>query len=229
MKRGIEVAAFLALCATFGLIVAVGLWFDREAPLIHSALWNFSSSSYDVKMNSARELTETNKILADAHDLFSHTDITLNGPKGHPGLIPQATLLVQKAQPAMDNLAAAFAHLNSVAEHLDRLVMTGTGTMQELTSTVAQFRVAIANVDKLTTDPKIHELFESLALTVADIDTSVKQLNVMLLSATATAQDVQAIADKIREQYMKARNLYYAIAKELLGIGSQGIQFWLKK
>ena len=222
------------LLATFLLILVVlaaslGVWAHQLAPVIDAAVWNFASSSWDVKQNSGEELQETRKATAAAKALFDHTDVTLNGPRAHPGLIPQLTALTQKAQPAMDNLAAAVGHLNTVAVHLDELVQSGTGTTQQLTATVQEFQRAIADVDGLVADPKIRETIANLAAATNDLDASIRQLNEMLKSGTATAQDVQAVADKVREQYTKARNLYYAIFKELLSIGSEGVQFVLKK
>ena len=222
----LKAIAFMAVCGFLSLI----LWdLHRESPLIHAALYNVASASYDLKQNSGLELQETRKTTAAAKEFFDRTQWALDGRPGHPGLIPQATILVVKAQPAVDNLNAGIVRLNLAAEHLDKLITTGTATMAELQGAVGAFHQSITDLDSVITDPKIRIALDNLAGITADLDASIKQLDEMLKSATATAQDVQAVADKVREQYTKAKNLYYAIFKELLSIGSEGIQFVLKK
>jgi hypothetical protein len=205
--------------------VAEGVhWIRQEGPLIHAALWNFSSSSYDVKMNSARELAETNKVLADAHDLIAHTDITLNGPKGHPGLIPQATVLVQKAQPAMDNLTAAAAHLDQAIQHTDvaiqnlnALLASGTATMAEVQASVNRVNNLIVALQGQVQDPSIKMALDNLAGSAKAMADGMQQL-------AAASTDVRQIADKARETYLKPVNLWWGLVKELLPLAGSAAQ-----
>jgi hypothetical protein len=235
MTRLIESLTVALLAAVIVFLCVFAWWAHREAPLIHDAVWNTAASTWEVKQNSGRELVETNKVLAGTKDLIEHTDCNLNGCPGigarkpTPGLLPAATILLTKAQPAMDNLTAAISHLDTVAQDLDGLVKSGTATTAELQGAVKTFQGAIGDLDKIITDPSIKMTLNGLAAATLDLDTSIKQLNLMLQSGTATALDIQRVADKVAEQYTKARNLYYALFKEVLSIGSQGVQFILKK
>jgi preprotein translocase subunit YajC len=179
-----------------------------------------------LQENSLLELQETRKATADLHDLLIHTDLSLNGRRGHPGLLRQASAVLDRAQAAIDTLNSAIAAQNSAL--LETQGDLRNNLKQMLTAT-EQLQGAIADGDKLITDPGIHATVVNLQAATADLDASIKQLDVMLQSGTATAKDIQAVADKLREQYTKAQNLYYAIARELLGIGSEAVQFWLRK
>jgi hypothetical protein len=212
------------LAALIGSVLALSIWAHKEEPLIHAALWNFSSSSYDVKMNSARELAETNKVLADAHDLIAHTDITLNGPKGHPGLIPQATVLVQKAQPAMDHLTAAAAHLDQAIQHTDvaiqnlnALLASGTATMAEVQASVNRVNNLIVALQGQVQDPSIKMALDNLAGSAKAMADGMQQL-------AAASTDVRQIADKARETYLKPVNLWWGLVKELLPLAGSAAQ-----
>jgi hypothetical protein len=224
VKRLIEVLTALLLFALLLCVSEASRWIYREAPLIHAALWNFSSSSYDVKMNSGRELTETNKILADAHDLIAHTDITLNGPKGHPGLIPQATVLVQRAQPVMDHLSDAAADLDATIrrtdatiQNLNALLSSGTTTMGEVQSSLERVNALIAALEGQVSDPSIKTALDNLAGSAKAMADGMTQL-------AAASTDVRQIADKARETYLKPVNLWWGLVKELLPLAGSAAQ-----
>jgi hypothetical protein len=212
------------LAALTGSVLALSIWAHEEEPLIHAAIWNFSSSSYDVKQNSARELTETNKILADAHDLIAHTDITLNGPKGHPGLIPQATTLVQHAQPVMDNLATAAADLDvtirrtdATIQNLNALLASGTATMAEIQASLKRVNDLIVALEGQVSDPSIKIALDNLAGSAKAMADGMTQL-------AAASTDVRQIADKARETYLKPVNLWWGLVKELLPLAGSAAQ-----
>jgi hypothetical protein len=224
VNRPNQVLLSLVLAALFGTFFGFAMWFHQEKPLIHAALWNFSSSSYDVKMNSARELQETNKVLADAHDLLAHTDITLNGPKGHLGLIPQATVLVQKAQPAMDNLTAATKHLDEAIQHTDAaigglnaLLASGTATMGEVQASLARVNALIVALQGQVSDPSIKTALDNLSVSAKAMADGMQQL-------AAASTDVRQIADKARETYLKPVNLWWGLVKELLPLAGSAAQ-----
>jgi hypothetical protein len=200
------------------------VWLQGELPLIHAALWNFSSSSYDVKMNSGRELTETNKVLADAHDLIAHTDITLNGPKGHPGLIPQATVLVQKTQPVMDHLSEAAADLDATIrgidatiQNLNALLASGTATMGEVQASLARVNALIVALQGQVSDPSIKTALDNLSVSAKAMADGMQQL-------AAASTDVRQIADKARDTYLKPVNLWWGLVKELLPLAGSAAQ-----
>ena len=212
------------LAVLIGGVLKIAFWADREAPLIHAALWNFSSSSYDVKQNSARELVETNKILVDAHDLISHTDVNLNGPKAHPGLIPQATTLVQKAQPAMDNITAATKHLDETIQHADVAVQSLNALFASGTATMAEIQAAVNRVNNLVvalqgqiSDPSIKLALDNLAASGKAMADGMQQL-------AAASTDVRQIADKARDTYLKPVNLWWGLVKELLPLAGSAAQ-----
>jgi hypothetical protein len=224
MKSVNDILLSAFLTALISTLLGLAFWAHREAPLIHAALWNFSSSSYDVKMNSARELQETNKVLADAHDLIAHTDITLNGPKGHPGLIPQATTLVQHAQPVMDNLATAAADLDATIrrtdatiQNLNALLASGTATMAEVQGSLARVNALIVALQGQVSDPSIKIALDNLAASGKAMADGMTQL-------AAASTDVRQIADKARETYLKPVNIWWGLVKELLPLAGSAAQ-----
>lgn len=232
MKTVNEILLSLLLVVVIAMLVAFGLWCRRESPLIHSAVWNFSSSSYDVKQNSAKELIETNKVLAGTKDLIEHTDCNLNGCPGVgkikpvPGALPSLRQLIISSQTAMNALGLAIQQQNAALLTSQQDLQANLQGMLKVTN---KLQATLTNIDAVVADPALKASIADLQQTISDIDKDVKQINIMLTSATATAQDVQAVADNLRAQYLKARNLYFAIAEKLLGLGSEAVQFWLKK
>jgi hypothetical protein len=108
--------------------------------------------------------------------------------------------------------------------------------MEQASTTVAELQPVIATLGKdadalavTLNDPNIAILIANLADATAGLDADTKQLRLLLESGTATAEDVRQVADSMRAKYLKARNLYYAIAGELLSKGSEVMQFLLKK
>lgn len=231
MKNLHDILFAILLVTVTGFFVALGWWGYREAPLIHAALWNFSSSSYDVKQNSARELLETNKVLADTHDLIAHTDITLNGPKGHPGLIPQATLLIQKAQPAVDGLTAmekhldlAVQHVDASIQHLNALLDSGTATLGELQAAVKQVNDVIGDLDQVVTHLDDRVTDPALKNIVANFDKTAQNAALSMEQLAAIATDGRQVADKARETYLKPVNLWWGLVKTLLPLAGSAAQ-----
>jgi hypothetical protein len=224
VKFFLEFLLAVLLGALIGGVFELGLWAHHEAPLIHDALYNFASSSYDVKQNSGRELTETNKVLADVHDLVAHTDITLNGPKGHPGLIPQATVLVEKAQPAVDNLTAGTKLLNETIGHVDvavqnlnGLLLSGTATMTEVQASVNRVNNLVVALQGQVQDPSIKMALDNLSQSAKAMADGMQQL-------AAASTDVRQIADKARDTYLKPVNLWWGLVKELLPLAGSAAQ-----
>lgn len=193
-------------------------------PLFQSTLSNINDTSLVVKENSGQEFKETKKATAAVKAFFDHSDSTLNGTKEHPGLFPQFILLTVKAQNAMDSLDKAIKNLNNLEGDIRGEITAIHLATDQLTGAVIDLR----EFGKAE-NPKVDGLLDQLNIAVMELNMNLKQADALLVSGTATAEDIQAIADKIKEQYMKARNLYYALAKELLGVGSQGIQFFLRK
>lgn len=230
MKHLIELLLAVLLGALLGGVLQLGFWAQAEAPLIHSALWNFSSSSYDVKNHSAQELATTQKILVDVKHLVGSTDCSLNGCPGlgelkpTPGLLPQVTTLVRKAQPAMDNLASASAHLDQAIQHTDgaiqslnALLASGTATMAEVQSSLKRVNDLIVALQGQVSDPSIKLALDNLAASGKAMAEGMQQL-------AAASTDVRQIADKARETYLKPVNLWWGLVKELLPLAGSAAQ-----
>lgn len=224
MKRANEILLGLFLLGLIVMQSRASLWARREAPLIHAAIYNFSSSSYDVKQNSARELQETNKVLADAHDLISHTDITLNGPKAHPGLIPQATVLIQSSTTVMGHLNDAAAHLDRLVQDADTSILSLNALLQGGTATLAEIQASLKHVNDLiaalqaqVSDPTIKAVLDKLLEAAKAMADGMQQL-------AGASTDVHQIADKARETYLKPVNLWWGLVKELLPLAGSAAQ-----
>jgi methyl-accepting chemotaxis protein len=224
MKRVNEILLALLLAWLIVLLVFLFLWALKEKPLIHNALWNFSSSSYDVKQNSARELIETNKVLAGTKDLIEHTDFSLNGTREHPGAIPQLTTLVKKAQPVADNVASVTAHLDLAIQHTDAaigslnaLLASGSATMAEVQASVNRVNNLIVALQGQVQDPSIKIALDNLAASGKAMADGMQQL-------AAASTDVRQIADKARETYLKPVNLWWGLVKELLPLAGSAAQ-----
>jgi hypothetical protein len=202
----------------------------RNGPLIHDALWNvkvatwnMSEASLTLKSNSDAEWTETKKATAKANDLLGHLDCSLNGcpglfhRKAVKGLLPEATRLVQKAQPVMDNLATATSRLNDAIATLNTLLQKGSLSVDELRGNEKLIEKLIADLDAQVTDPHIKELLANLADAVKSGADATAQF-------AAIATDGRQVADKARETYLKPVNLWWGLVKELLPLAGAAAQ-----
>lgn len=89
------------------------------------------------------------------------------------------------------------------------------GNLSEMASTTQQLQTVLSHADERITDPSIKLSLDNVAESSANL--------------AASTKDVKQVLDKFRETYLKAPNMAYAVFKELLSIGSQGVQFFLKK
>lgn len=138
---------------------------------------------------------ETYKTAAAARLLIVRTDKSLNDK-----LIPQIQMEIEGTR----------VDLHEAIVDSNRLMARATDL--------------VTHADGILTDPNLRQMIANLAEATHDLDISIKQLNSMLVSTTATAEDVRKVADKVAEQYTKARNLYYALLKELLNMGGSAAQ-----
>lgn len=230
-----QITSIAVRAALFVLLVILIYFTLKYGPLIQKALWNTSQATWKVNKAADAEiehfnnqLQETQKATDAVKRFFQETGCSLNGCPGLfgrkpvKGLLPQATSLLARVQYSVETL-------DTVIRHLDDVVVSTKGEVDSLHVATDNLAKAIQDLDGIVADPRIKEELAELLQLTKDIDEDSKQLDLLLKSGTATAEDVRMVADKIREQYLKARNLYYAIAKELLGIGSEGVQFFLKK
>lgn len=220
MKFLLQILGAVALVLLCLCLVMLARFGYRNGLLVHNALWNFASMSYDLKQNSGQQLEMTRKVTADIHDLIGHLDCTLNGcrnifsHKKVVGLIPTMTEFLFASKISME-------HLDDAIQNLDKFFVSGTATMQDIQTATKELQQTVADLDLLVTDPNIKAELAELLQVTKDIDVTAKQANALLASGTASAEDVRQIMDHLREQYTKARNIWYAILKELLGLGYQ--------
>lgn len=217
----LQALALLAVTATLGSLCAGG-WYERH--LLHDTLWNVRSASWNLsetskvlKDNSAASSEMEKKILGEVSLFIKETNTQVYGVKAHPGLVPQMTTLVAKAQPVMDNLALATQHLDGAIVSLNTLIQHGDVTIEQLQASEREILKLIADVDAQVTDPAIKEILNQMAIAVKQGAEGMTQL-------AAIATDGRQIADKARETYLKPVNLWWAVVKELLPLAGSAAQ-----
>jgi hypothetical protein len=137
-----------------------------------------------------------------------------------------------KTTKAMSDVSVAAASFSTFASHTDKSVnfsllpiarqaidqqnaalLTSQKDLQanlsQMLQATQQFQRTLVAAEGVIGDPKLREI-------LADTDEDIKQLKPMLESGTATAEDVQRVADKIADQYTKARNIWIAGAQWLV-------------
>lgn len=171
----------------------------------------------------ADEFKEVKKATAGIKDLFEHTDVTLNGTKRHPGVIPRLGVLVGKGDVLVDS---GNKLLVQETADLHLLATTANDTVASLQPVIVQLGKDADALAVTLNDPHIPEMIANLDAASRELAESAKQLTAMLESGKATAQDVQKVADKVAYEYTKTKNLAWALFKELLGLSAQGAQLF---
>lgn len=100
------------------------------------------------------------------------------------------------------------------------------GASNDLHETLLALRPSLDALAKDLADPSIPETLKNLDETSANLAADTAQLKIMLQSASATAQDIQRIADKVSSEYVKTKNLAWALFKELLTLAGSGAQIF---
>jgi len=173
---------------------------EQTMDAIEKGATTWQEASKQQSKSSTRILVATQQSLSNLSAFVSRTDSNINGT-----LLPRLSHAIDQQNDAL------LVSQNDLQANLKEML----GATQQLQRTMAAAETVIA-------DPQIKQL-------IVDLDSNMKQLNLLLQSGTATADDVKRVADKFAEQYTKARNIYYAVFKEVLSVGSQGVQFVLKK
>jgi ABC-type transporter Mla subunit MlaD len=139
------------------------------------SLENAAASEQSYLARASQELAKT---VADAHDILIHTDISLNGTREHPGLVPQlsAAVTAQSAS-ALETQAQLRSSMAAV-----------TGLSSTLETAVVNLNQATANVARLSADPGI-------PAAIADLASSSKNLASTTAEANGTMQDVHKAID----------------------------------
>ena len=135
---------------------------------------------------------------------------------------------------AIDSLRQIFidVHLESLPKlnkALDDADQGEVQAVQRFTELVAHAQPLLDAATADLADPRLKEMIANLDQATAQLAADLAELKKMLESGSATAADIQRVADKVADEYTKTRNLAYAIFKELLSVGSEGVQFFLKK
>lgn len=100
------------------------------------------------------------------------------------------------------------------------------GASNDLHETLLALRPSLDALAKDLADPSIPETLKNLDETSANLAADTAQLKIMLQSASATAQDIQRVADKVSSEYVKTKNLAWALFKELLTLAGSGAQIF---
>ena len=221
LNQALLAVVLVMLAVALGMTIRFGY---RNGGLIHAILWNTKDATYNVadvsgtvKANSKATATEELKILGETSELIKLTNARVYGKSGHPGLVPQLTTLVTKAQPAADNLAAAAGHLDQAIIDLDILIKTGSVSLEELQESQRRIDLLIADVDAQVTDPHVKQLLSDLADAVRDGAKATNQF-------AAIATDGRQVADKARETYLKPVALWWRLVRELLPLAGSAAQ-----
>ena len=216
-NQALTAIVLILLAVALGMTIRFGY---RNGGLIHAILWNTKDATYNVADVSGvlkDTSTEDKKILGEVSELVKLTNVQFYGKSGHPGLVPQLTTLVTKAQPVADNLAAAAGHLDQAIVDLDTLIKTGSVSLEELQESQRRIDLLIADVDVQVTDPHVKQLLADLADAVRDGAKATNQF-------AAIATDGRQIADKARETYLKPVNLWWGLVKTLLPLAGSAAQ-----
>jgi len=172
-----------------------------------------SSAKLEAEQKELLKITGALKLLIDT------TNVKLFGRDLRHGLFGQAQSVLDSGNTLL--VDADFA-TKQAAETLAQ-------ASEDLHATVLELKPSLEALAKDLADPALPETIHHLDETSANLAADTAELQRMLESGTATAQDIQRVADKVADEYTKTRNLAYAVFKELLGIGAQGVQFFLKK
>ena len=216
-NQALTAIVLILLAVALGMTIRFGY---RNGGLIHAILWNTKDATYNVADVSGvlkDTSTEDKKILGEVSELVKLTNVQFYGKSGHPGLVPQLTTLVTKAQPVADNLAAAAGHLDQAIVDLDTLIKTGSVSLEELQESQRRIDLLIADVDAQVTDPHVKQLLADLADAVRDGAKATNQF-------AAIATDGRQIADKARETYLKPINIWWGLVKTLLPLAGSAAQ-----
>lgn len=156
-----------------------------------AALENAAQGQQSYVDRTSRELAKT---VADAHDLLAHTDISLNGTKARPGLIPQLGLAIEaqsaSALETQDTLRVSIADVSALSREL---------------------QASAANVAALSADPRVGQ-------SLAELAASSKNLNATTAEAAGTMQDVHKAIDWEIAQLEKPVKPLKAAAEETVSL-----------
>jgi len=172
-------------------------------------LKNVREASEEWKKASAAQAKQSTEVLADTRKTLERLRLFAD----HTDLGTQA--LLATARDAISNQNGELGYTQ--AQFRANLV--------EMQKATVALTLAIKDVDGTIADPKIKETIAHLDDSSAELSRSMVELTKLLNDSSATAADVRRVADKVADEYTKTRNLAYALFKELLGLGSQAVQF----
>lgn len=186
---------------------------------LSTSLEQINHTELQISKNVDLEQQQVTEALTALKHIFQDTHENLVGRDMRSGLFGQArTLLASSNTLVLDTDAAA----KQAAVTLER-------ASEDLHQSARDLHTLASTLDADLADPHLKDSFAELDRLLAAVAEDAAQVKLLLVSSTATSEDVRRVADKFAEEYTKAQNLYYAIFKEVLTVGSQGVQFFLKK
>jgi hypothetical protein len=160
---------------------------------LEKAARSWQAASQAQAQESTAILQESRSTLAAVRQAVTNLDTSLNG-----SVLPSITKTVNEQS----------ASLLATQEELRK----NLAAMQAATT---QLQKTLADADKTIADPQIEVTLQNLADTSAQVKFSMEHLN-------GATSDVQQVADKFRDDFVKPKNRALAYLKAVLGLGSQG-------
>ena len=184
---------------------------DSHATILEAGLTlkNVREASDEWKNASKAQAQQSTEVLADTRKTLERLRLFIAHADGDTGQF----------------LAAAAGAVEHQDGELSFTQAQFRQNLVELQKATVSLDMAIEDVDRTIADPKIRETIAHLDDSSAELNRSMAQLTKLLDDSDATAADVRRVADKVADEYTKTRNLAWALFKELLGLGSQAVQF----
>jgi hypothetical protein len=207
-------------------------------------MWSLRQTAIEIKHDLGGLTSQVSTTLAQVNSTELQTSGRLAEEQKQFGeTLVALKHMVQRADEQLygrDLKSGLFGQVRDLLDHGNVLLVDTDAATRQATVTLAQastdlhatlleLQPSLDALAKQLGDPAIAQTLKNLETSSANLSTDTEQLGMLLKSASATAEDVRLVADSVREKYLKTRNLAYALFRELLTVGSQGIQFLMKK
>jgi len=216
MKKALEIAAVLTLSTVMALMLALTLavhHLDRELGMTMRAI-HASADETALTMRNLRNATATWKEASERsidmevqakadletfQTLVGHTDFELN-------------------QQVLPRLRAAIAANSAQLVELEKTsTVTLTEFSQNSTATLRQSQGLLASLNRTSNDPMI-------AATLHNVEVLTSSLDETSANLAGTSKDLEDVADKFRETYLKPQKVAWELLKTLIGMGGSMAQ-----
>ena len=209
MTRFLQILHAVALLLLIAFLCA-GLWegyrlqpvLESETRAIHATtleagltLKNIRESSAEWKAASQAQARQSTALLVESHETLASIRRLVESLDATT--IPAITFAVSQQ--------------NQALLETQEKVRTNLDAMQQAT---IQLQQTLASANSVIGDPALKQSIENLQLATAQTDAAMTHLS-------ATSDDIQQVADKFRDDFVKPKNRAWAYVKALLGLGSQ--------